>query len=172
VLDVSIENDELRAMFMELDQDGSGAVSAKEFAEYLVKPDDVPTKNPTAVSKRDRFAPSARSPNWRMKLALQVACSKKIDAIGWQCLFNSFDDDGSGELDLSEFQCVLREHCRVSEEIVSGENIAALFKAVDTDENGTVDAHELQEFLGDRPFEKEMPYQLRNRHVSVNSNWR
>ena len=40
-------------------------------------------------------------------------------AIGWELIFEKYDDDQSGELELDEFTRAVREECQLTEEAVS-----------------------------------------------------
>lgn len=148
---MSIEADELKEIFMDVDRDGDGSVSAKELVEYLVS--KVPS---TEVKGTTREQKSASQRRRDLKLLIQEACREEVDQIGWMNLFSEFDADGSGHLDLAEFTTVIRKYAKVGKKLVSDENIESLFRAIDA--NGRIDSKKLQSFLSERPFEKSMPY--------------
>ena len=144
---VPIENRELEQIFREADTSGDGSLSAREMTTYLVR-DPAEDELLPHLTKKQRLS------HRQAKAALQEASRKQVDALGWRELFSVFDSDGSGELDLGEFENVIRKHGKISDKIVSSQNLAALFAAVDADESGTVEADELLQFLTHRPFDQ------------------
>ena len=49
---------------------------------------------------------------------------------GWQALFDRFDTDGSGQLDMAEFIEAVRREMDLSDQIVTDDQLRALFKQV------------------------------------------
>jgi Ca2+-binding EF-hand superfamily protein len=124
-----LPNHELRKMFYAVDADRGGSVDAQEFVTWLMAP--TPDGNRMKEVK-DQF---------------RTAAEAKTQTIGWQFIFDKYDDDGSGELDVEEFTKCVREECGLSEEKTSDEDVQELFGIVDTDESGAIDATELRTFL-------------------------
>ena len=67
--------------------------------------------------------------------------------MGWEQIFEKYDDDNSGELDLDEFTNAVRIECDLSPESVSDEQIEELFGVIDADESGAIDPNELADLL-------------------------
>ena len=66
----------------------------------------------------------------------------------WETVsFPAFDQDGSGELDLEEFARVVRQDMSVSGYKLADDALAQLFRRIDAQHTGTVDAATLKTFL-------------------------
>lgn len=65
----------------------------------------------------------------------------------WVAAFDAIDSDGDGELDLKEFQRLLRTVLQMSEQDISDEGIVALFRSLDTDSNTALTLDETLKFL-------------------------
>ena len=55
----------------------------------------------------------------------------------WQSLFDSYDRDGTGGLDMDEFIQVVRKDAEIPEQKFSDTEVRHLFSTIDTDGNGT-----------------------------------
>ena len=120
---------ELRKMFYAVDVDRGGTVDSTEFVAWLMEPSH----------EGSRIAAA--------KQQFQVAAEAATQSIGWQYIFDKYDDDGSGELDVEEFTQCVRQECGLTVEKASDAEVAELFGIVDTDESGAIDAAELRTFL-------------------------
>ncbi len=120
---------ELRKMFYAVDVDRGGTVDGREFVEWLMAP--------TPEGHRMKL----------VKEQFRIAAEAKTEAIGWQIIFDKYDDDGSGELDLEEFTECVRNECGLDKETTTDEDVEELFGIVDTDQSGAIDAEELRTFL-------------------------
>jgi Ca2+-binding EF-hand superfamily protein len=120
--DCQISTSELNSVqvpqiFKQIDTDKSGTVSLDEFLAWLAEDTE---KTPKRLQGR-----------------LKRAMKGMDEATGWQAVFDSFDTDGSGELDLEEFIQAIRVNC--GEEMarrdvwIPNEQLTALFKAADVD---------------------------------------
>eukprot|EP01043_Picozoa_sp_COSAG02_P053387 COSAG02_NODE_5886_length_3963_cov_3.104555_1_plen_618_part_01 len=121
---------ELKRLFRAVDADGSGEVDAEEFTAWLFNSDRSETKNLRLVKKKFR-----------------AASDRTTSDIGWQVIFDRYDDDNSGELDVQEFTNAVRAECGLDEDAVSDDEIKELFGVIDTDQGGGIDAGELMELL-------------------------
>ena len=120
---------ELRKMFYAVDADGGGTVDGQEFAQWLM-------------------APSSEGNRMKVvKEQFRAAAEAKTETLGWQIIFDKYDDDGSGELDLEEFAHCVRKECGLDKETTTDEDVKELFGIVDTDQSGAIDAEELRTFL-------------------------
>ena len=138
---ITVEHEELERIFADADRSNSGQLAPMELACYLSQPAD----------------PSVRS-SLQPWLTLQAACQAQVDAIGWGVWFASHDTDGCGELTKDGFRSVIRTNGGVSEKTVNDENLDELFRALDIDHSGTIDAEEMRRFLSERPFERNMEH--------------
>jgi len=82
-----------------------------------------------------------------LKKKLREASKKTVASLGWQALFDRFDDDGSGSLDAQEFIEACREEMDLSEGTVSNDELKLLFKQVDADGGGDISSKEFAEWL-------------------------
>ena len=121
---------ELKQLFNAVDADGSGEVDAEEFTGWLFKSDRSEPKNLRQVKEKFR-----------------AASEKTTQGMGWQIIFDRYDDDNSGELDEQEFTNAVRAECGLSEDAVSDDEIKELFGVIDTDQGGGIDSGELMELL-------------------------
>ena len=121
---------ELKQLFAAVDRDGSGEVDADEFTAWLFNPDQSETKNLRNVKNKFR-----------------TASERMTSDLGWQVIFDRYDDDNSGELDVQEFTNAVRAECGLDEDAVSDEEIKELFGVIDVDQSGGIDASELTDLL-------------------------
>ena len=82
-----------------------------------------------------------------VKEQFKEAASKQTTTLGWKFIFDKYDDDGSGELDIDEFRQCVRHECKLTQEECSDDDVVELFCIVDADESGAIDATELRTFL-------------------------
>ena len=82
-----------------------------------------------------------------VKEQFKEAASKQTTTLGWKFIFDKYDDDGSGELDIEEFRQCVRHECKLTQEECSDDDVVELFCIVDADESGAIDATELRTFL-------------------------
>ena len=135
-----ITDEELRDLFAQADADGAGSLDSAEFADWIVQknhPDEPP-----------RFAD--------LRAIIQKASHEIVTKIGWKALFNSFDADGEGTLDFSEFSIVVRQQCDLTEASIERGELRELFNAVDSDRGGSIDEEEFKNFLLSDPLAEDM----------------
>ena len=160
----TMTDDELLALFRQVDVDGGGEVDANEFVQWLFH-DMAPAppvqereggsrvqKNSKASRrKRERAqrvaTAKAAAATERLKRKFKEASSSMTEELGWDLIFELYDDDGSGELELDEFSTALRQECGLSESEVSDEEISELFGVIDADQSGAIDSKELKVLL-------------------------
>lgn len=65
----------------------------------------------------------------------------------WDKLFDEYDTDGNGELELEEFTAVVRLELGIPKYKLSDDELALLFHLVDKDNSGSIECHELKEFI-------------------------
>ena len=121
---------ELKQLFAAVDRDGSGEVDAEEFTAWLFNPDHSETKKLRNVKNKFR-----------------AASERATSDLGWQVIFDRYDDDNSGELDVQEFTNAVRAECGLDEDAVSDEEIKELFGVIDVDQSGGIDASELTDLM-------------------------
>ena len=49
-----------------------------------------------------------------VKEQFKEAASKQTTTLGWKFIFDKYDDDGSGELDIEEFRQCVRHECKLT----------------------------------------------------------
>ena len=79
----------------------------------------------------------------------------------WQSLFDSYDRDGTGGLDMDEFIQVVRKDAEIPEQKFSDTEVRHLFSTIDTDGNGTIKVEEFTDWLKN-PLKKERPRRARS----------
>jgi hypothetical protein len=94
-----------------VDADHSGAVSAEELSEW-----------------------SGSLPRTQMKVEFAEASQRAVSSKGWQALFQIYDTDGSGALDVSEFIVAVRKDCDINEWVVPDAELSQMFSYAATDE--------------------------------------
>ena len=130
-----ITDAELESLFKQVDVDGGGEVDAEEFVQWLFE-------EPAKKERSKRAAAIAR-----LKTKFKEASASACEDIGWDLVFEKFDDDGSGELEISEFTKAVRIECGLSESAVPFRDIQELFGVIDADGSGAIDAEELKLLL-------------------------
>ena len=66
-----------------------------------------------------------------VKEQFKEAASKQTTTLGWKFIFDKYDDDGSGELDIEEFRQCVRHECKLTQEECSDDDVVELFCIVD-----------------------------------------
>jgi Ca2+-binding EF-hand superfamily protein len=96
-----------------------------------------------------RFSGASHIAVWlsAIKIKFKEASTRAAAVHGLDALFQKYDADGSGELDLKEFELAVRTDLRVDSEALSDRDLKSLFRAVDADGSGEVNAHELGAWL-------------------------
>ena len=156
----TITDTELESLFKQVDVDGGGEVDAEECA-----PNPPSRQHKLALTKRClgdcRFVawlfeevPKSKTRSKRaaaiarLKQKFKEASASACEDIGWDLVFEKYDDDGSGELEFGEFTTAVRLECGLSEAAVSSSDIEELFGVIDADGSGAIDAGELKLLLG------------------------
>jgi Ca2+-binding EF-hand superfamily protein len=152
-IDVTImTDDELEALFRQVDVDGGGEVDAKEFVQWLFHAEEeqkarVSSRKKRIKAHRATAATEKASAVTRLKRRFKEASSSMTEDIGWDLVFEKYDDDGSGELEIGEFAVAVRQECGLTENAVSNEEISELFGVIDADQSGAIDSKELKVLL-------------------------
>mmetsp|Transcript_76975 Transcript_76975/g.249397 ORF Transcript_76975/g.249397 Transcript_76975/m.249397 type:complete len:809 (-) Transcript_76975:45-2471(-) len=119
VLKIDGEDVHLFAIFQSIDADGSGEVAIEELVSFISDPVD------------------------RMRTRLRAAAEERSPG-NWAKLFEEQDEDGSGELDYTEFRAMCRGVLRVLDNDYS---LRAVFKHVDSSGDGEITIEELVGFI-------------------------
>ena len=128
-----ITDADVTKIFQAVDDDGSGAIDAKEFVYWLCG--DESEKAKLALMASPRSNP--------VRDKLKKMSEERSQASGWEYIFEKYDFDGSGELELGEFIEAVRGECKLSPNEISNNDIEELFGVIDADESGAIDAPEL-----------------------------
>jgi Ca2+-binding EF-hand superfamily protein len=73
-----------------------------------------------------------------------TAAAYSVGGVDWEHLFNFYDADNSGGLNIVQFTKCIRKDAKMTEIMLSKESVQMLFNSIDTDHD---DAIELDEFL-------------------------
>jgi Ca2+-binding EF-hand superfamily protein len=111
-IDPSVSKAEAMALFRRADADGSGIIDYQEFS-------DVMSGTPLDLGKL-------------------VKSNAVSNADHVRKLFQQFDDDGDGKIDLEEIRAIAEE----IDPSISAEDVAAIFQKADTDGSGAIDFDE------------------------------
>ena len=104
----SVSDAELRQIFAQVDADGGGTVSAPEFTAWL-RSDHIDIS-----IARELAAANEKSAEGNLKAVKLRFVSHSADAVadeGWKQLFQRYDQDNSGEIDMKEFRLAVRNDC-------------------------------------------------------------
>ena len=150
----TVSGTDLIAVFAAVDADSSGEVDAKEFTDWLEGQGvHGKTKGPR-LKKVDRQHYVLEE----IKQRFQAASRDAVENLGWQRIFEKYDDDKSGELEFDEFSKAVRQECELSTAVVSDEQMLELFGVIDEDQSGAIDAAELQALLASNLDEASMTF--------------
>lgn len=150
----TLSDDELFGLFGAVDVDGGGSISIDELMDWLFSTRTAATRPSAPVWSRlspakNDIAPSpkAKASTARVKSRFKLASAAMCEEIGWRYVFDKYDSDGNGELDIHEFTSAVREECHLPPTIVSDSEMAEIFRVVDADQSGTIDSKELRALL-------------------------
>ena len=127
-----------------------------------------------AIAKEDwlddvaRFSEDAGINCWlgRVKTVLQKQSQEAVAKHGWKSMFEEFDSDGGGTLDIAEFTSALRSTGGISPDACSDAELGEMFRSADTDGGGELDGDEFAEWLGSLDAEKASARKTRRKLVS------
>jgi hypothetical protein len=118
--------------------DGTFMLGAAAMAEAMDGADD------DFAEDIDCYGDGAHVTSWmeQLRSEFRSKCADRAQALGIKAVFQRYDSDCSGALDLVEFVAAVRRDMKVTEGEISGHDLTQLFSAVDTDKSGEVDAEE------------------------------
>jgi Ca2+-binding EF-hand superfamily protein len=174
---MKIEKDELKLMFQEVDEDGSGEVDLDEYLGMLKKVkegdnSEIARKLAEAallaekLKKKEEAAKRAARAKEATRRAAIFAKFKKKQLEEFQKQFNTFDADGSGEIDFDEMKAMVRGLGMDT----PGHVLKKLMKSIDTDGDGTLSFVEFLEMMdkGKSGPMAEMFNKIANRQQNMN----
>ena len=82
-----------------------------------------------------------------LKKKLRQLTDEAIHAEGWRGLFESFDEDHSGRLELDEFVQAVRVDMDVTAAVVSDDKLGRMFSHADTDDSGSLSGEDFSSWL-------------------------
>ena len=165
-----ISQEELRALFDAIDEDGSGDMSIRELAVYVWGADSPEARNAKTPPKKKKveagpvgnFAKTIERPKeLRSEQHAEAEAAdpmlplkKKLRGLSYgskgqdpRNLFSMYDKDRSGELDFDEFVATIRKGGKMGPKLISQEDLKKLFDAIDGDGSGDVSIDELILFV-------------------------
>ena len=148
----TVSDRELGLLFDAAETGGDGQVSGPEFAAFI-------SQAPHTVQMMKGMSRQMQNALRSVIKMVQQASNAVAMETGWTKLFETYDRDGQGSLDLQEFTAILREDCKIDEKVIPDEHLAQLLKEVDTDGTGDIDAHEFQKFLSSEPLAAGMSFE-------------
>ena len=95
-----------------------------------------------------RFSADAGITAWftKVKGVVQNKSQAIVNKHGWRTVFETFDDDGGGDLDITEFRGAMRKF-GITEEDADDDDLNTLFKEADKDGGGSLDGEEFGAWL-------------------------
>ena len=130
---LSVSDGQISAVFTAVDTDRSGSIDAQELAAAL---------EGDAID-----------------LDLRLALMGAAEEFGLRRLFDEMDEDGNGELDISEFIKAVRS-CDINERVVPDDDVERMFEIVDEDKSGAIDATELVAIVQGDPLAQDMTFEV------------
>lgn len=134
-----VTDKELKKLFNAVDIDSGGTVDADEFLRWLFNKDGNSSKGKSHKTKGNIV---------QVKRKFKAASAAMCEEIGWNFIFQKYDEDGNGELEFCEFRKAVRRECDLSKETVPDKHLKEIFDIIDADQSGAIDAKELQQLLG------------------------
>jgi Ca2+-binding EF-hand superfamily protein len=124
-------------------------------AKVLAMNDEFDEEEALKVADQDwaedisRFSGTSHITVWldEIRTKFKEASARAVAEHSFRELFRTFDADGNGELDGDEFREAVREKLKITEDIISAEEVEELFKAVDADGSGEIDSSEFVTWL-------------------------
>ena len=170
----AISDEQLAAVWLALDDDGSGFITAKEFGPFMKSGmgDPGPTWQERlkadkdaqgAATRADLDEKSGRADNKRLAgiakaepdavlslskmLNAEMASSTQPHLNDWFKMFTKIDDDGSGRIQFPEFEEMIRKMLELPKDAISDEQMSAVWLALDDDGSGFITAKEFGPFM-------------------------
>ena len=138
----NISDLDLKRTFHAVDADGGGEIDGDEFAEWLIDLE----KQVEVAKEQQRELDEKTMALMSCMNTIRDASAECVSILGWEKLFERFDDDGSGALDSDEFIDVVRS-CGLKVKDVVDEDLHEVFRLIDDDRSGGISAAELAEAL-------------------------
>ena len=142
VKSADISDVDLKRTFQAVDADGGGEIDGDEFAVWLIGLE----QEAELAKERKTPLPDGTQALMACMNAIRDASAECVSMLGWEKLFDKFDDDGSGGLDSDEFVGVVRS-CGLKVKDVEDSDLHEVFKLIDDDGSGAISAAELAEAL-------------------------
>jgi Ca2+-binding EF-hand superfamily protein len=140
-----VSDKELGALFTAVDGDGSGEIDATEFVKWLWSERGVLRGRTKTIADNRRKMLNKTLPT--VKTRFKEAAEHMTETTGWPAVFEKYDDDGSGELDIREFTQMVRNELQLQVSSVGDDELRELYGVVDADGSGAIDASELLAIL-------------------------
>jgi Ca2+-binding EF-hand superfamily protein len=152
---VFLSDEKLSEVFKQVDADGGGTIDVEEFSNWL-RGDDV-----LAAQLRERMdVGTSRDVGQKEEISedlpLVDQIKLKLRALqpdnDWDNLFDYYDMDGDGTIDVNEFTIILRRDLGMRRVHIGDDEIAAVFQGMDADGGGDVDAEEFAAWVVTESF--------------------
>merc|ERR1712232_1169943 len=129
-----------------LDADESGTVSIDEIVDFVGVEPEMSQRTGNILSPRlsqrsprpRRVAPLSGDMLDMIRAKMKASSYASTGGRSTTVLFNRFDKDGSGQLHPDEVRKALRKVLRISPEVITDNDIAALCAMLDRDGSGSV----------------------------------
>jgi len=184
------QDKDVRSLFVFLDDDLSGEISASELANFV---DSVEIKMPVPKPKKKLFKFKAvasllvrMAENTKEKRAKELRAEDGEDpvlkmvraklrsaaygsgaGVDWVAMFNQYDSSGDGVLDLEEFTMAVRKSLKINPITLKDKDIKTLFKHLDNDKSGEISVEELTDFVDEKTKGKKFALNKKKKYVST-----
>eukprot|EP00828_Plagiopyla_frontata_P015023 TRINITY_DN1954_c0_g1_i5.p1 TRINITY_DN1954_c0_g1~~TRINITY_DN1954_c0_g1_i5.p1 ORF type:complete len:573 (-),score=107.27 TRINITY_DN1954_c0_g1_i5:71-1789(-) len=140
VIDNSIQPNEAQYIFKKFDQDNNGSVTLAEFSAVVAKnqtSSSAPMQLPQSVVASSKFTPQVVQALKDLKKII------KENQLEIKLIFETFDTDKSGTLEINEFVSLIQ----VINASLQENEIKDIFKAFDSDSSGSLDLNEFSKIM-------------------------
>ena len=95
-----------------------------------------------------------------LKKKLRDETASTVALLGWKRIFNRYDDDGSGLIELKEFRAAVRNDMRLGDDVISTHELDQLFAQADADGGGSLTSEEFATWVLDTATGDSSPRQV------------
>eukprot|EP00929_Paragymnodinium_shiwhaense_P062663 TRINITY_DN31294_c0_g2_i1.p1 TRINITY_DN31294_c0_g2~~TRINITY_DN31294_c0_g2_i1.p1 ORF type:complete len:688 (+),score=202.36 TRINITY_DN31294_c0_g2_i1:105-2168(+) len=166
----------VKLLFDHIDVRRQGVVTAHDMEDFLNEEEDLeklqgrsplssPRQKPVWItSERPKVAeqfkwkakPHRRTfePEPDRREIMLTAVRKRMRALevmgtDWVAVFYKFDDDGSGEIEFSEFRALMRRELLIGSKEINEADLKTVFEHIDDDHSGVISAEEFLDFINE-----------------------
>eukprot|EP01043_Picozoa_sp_COSAG02_P013627 COSAG02_NODE_549_length_20461_cov_11.385866_2_plen_1201_part_00 len=156
---IHLTRGEVQTLFEQIDYDRNGTIELSEFTNWLRGEDIMAVQlrqrmgiNPVQKSN-DMMQTNEVPLNLTLEDGIKARLRKLEPSNDWTTLFAYYDLDGDSSISVSEFTIILRRDLGLTQRMVSDEEISSVFKNIDMDGAGEIEAQEFAEWVAEESAE-------------------